>query len=201
MGSAEGLRELEPGQFTAELGTLTAIYAAAMNASAVHLPDRRALMERHAGYQSFRAIVAYAAARRPGGASPIVGFAYGFPGVTGQWWHDLVVASLRADLPSETARWWLSDSFEVAEVHVQPSHQGIGIGRAMMHRLTGGLPERTAVLSTPAGDTRAWRLYRSLGFRDLLPAFQFPGAEEPYAIMGAALPLRDVPRPASPSRR
>jgi hypothetical protein len=60
------------------------------------------------------------------------------------------------------------------------------------------------VLSTPHGQTRARRLYRSLGFVDLLPAFSFPGAGPAYTIMGAALPLRGAPPPgarsASPSR-
>jgi hypothetical protein len=61
------------------------------------------------------------------------------------------------------------------------------------------------VLSTPPGPTRARRLYRSLGFAGLLPAFSFPGAGPAYTIMGAVLPLRAAPlpldpRPASPSR-
>jgi ribosomal protein S18 acetylase RimI-like enzyme len=73
----------------------------------------------------------------------------------------------------------------------------------MMHALAAGRPERTAVLSTPHGQTRARRLYRSLGFVDLLAAFGFPGSGPPYAIMGAMLPLRGAPpdaRCASPSR-
>ena len=55
----------------------------------------------------------------------------------------------------------------------------------MMHGLAAGRPERTAVLSTPHGQTRARRLYSSLGFVNLLPAFSFPGAGPAYAIMGA----------------
>jgi ribosomal protein S18 acetylase RimI-like enzyme len=89
-------------------------------------------------------------------------------------------------------------------VHVLPGHQGRGTGLAMMLRLAAGRPERTAVLSTQDANTRARRLYRGLGFTDLIAGFAFPGTEEPYAIMGAPLPLRDPsprpPRPERPSR-
>ena len=63
----------------------------------------------------------------------------------------------------------------------------------MMHALAAGRPERTAVLSTPQGQTRARRLDGSLGFVHLLPAFSFPGAGPAYAIMGVVLPPRDGP--------
>ena len=116
----------------------------------------------------------------------------------------MVAENLTAQRGSEAAGQWLGDSFEIAEVHVRPDHQGRGTGRAMMHVLAAGRPERTAVLSTPHGQTRARRLYGSLGFVDLLPAFSFPGAGPAYAIMGAVLPLRGAPPPdarsASPSR-
>jgi GNAT superfamily N-acetyltransferase len=255
----------------AELDALTGIYALAMDAPASELPGRKSIMERHATYPAFCAVVAVLPREpgepgrpggpgnpggpgrpdgpgrlggpgrpdgpdnpggpgRPGGpdhghhrdeaepggrASPreliamaeeraLIGFAYGFHGSTGQWWHDVVRENLTAHHDRETAGHWLGDSFEFAEVHVRPGHQGRGTGRAMMHTLAAGRPERTAVLSTPDGQTRARRLYRSLGFADLLPAFTFPGAGPSYAIMGAELPLRDEPaaagRPASPSR-
>ena len=129
----------------------------------------------------------------------LIGFAYGFHGSAGQWWHDVVRENLTAHHGRETAGHWLGDSFEFAEVHVRPGHQGQGTGRAMMQTLASGRPERTAVLSTPDGQTRARRLYRSLGFADLLPAFTFPGAGPPYAIMGAELPLRDEPAAAGRS--
>src|SRR5207237_3054134 len=122
----------------------------------------------------------------------------------GQWCHDVVRENLTAHHGRETAGHWLGDSFEFAEVHVRPGHQGQGTGRAMMQTLASGRPERTAVLSTPDGQTRARRLYRSLGFADLLPSFGFPGGGPRYTIMGAVLPLWDGPllagRRASPSR-
>jgi hypothetical protein len=45
------------------------------------------------------------------------------------------------------------------------------------------------VLSTADAETRARRLYRGVGFTDLLTGFRFSGSEPPYAVMGALLPL------------
>jgi GNAT superfamily N-acetyltransferase len=147
-----------------------------------------------------------AAAGGPGTAPPplLVGFAYGFHGGGGQWWHDLVSRVAAGTLGARAADAWFGDSLEIAEVHVLPGHQGRGTGLAMMLRLTSERAERAAVLSTMDADTKARRLYRGLGFTDLLTGFTFPGTEMPYAIMGAPLPLPGaVPasaRPGSPSR-
>jgi ribosomal protein S18 acetylase RimI-like enzyme len=84
----------------------------------------------------------------------------------------------------------MADSFEVGELHVHPDYQGRGIGRELLLSLADGRPERTAVLSTRDAESRARRLYRSVGFADLLTGFRFPGGGEPYAIMGAPLPLK-----------
>jgi hypothetical protein len=99
-----------------------------------------------------------------------------------------------------TARAWMSDSFEIAEVHVHPEFQGRGTGHAMLARLAEGRPEQTAVLSTMDDDTSAHRLYLGMGFADLVSGFMFPGADLPYVIMGATLPLTrlDTPVPGRP---
>jgi len=131
----------------------------------------------------------------------LVGFAYGFHGGGGQWWHDLVSRTTASILGSRAAHDWFGDSLEIAEVHVLPSYQGRGTGLAMMLRLTAGRPERAAVLSTMDANTRARRLYRGLGFTDLLTDFTFPGTELPYAIMGAPLPLPGAPARSAPPDR
>ena len=206
MRSGPELRELSAEQFIAELDALARVYALAMHAPAAELPGRVAIMERHATYPAFSAVAAVLPRGWDQGqddGQALIGFAYGFHGSAGQWWHDVVAGSLAARSGGEAAGHWFGDSFEFAEVHVRPDHQARGTGRQMMHTLAAGRPERTAVLSTPDGHTRARRLYRSLGFVDLLPAFSFPGAGPPYTIMGAVLPLRDEPplaRCASPSR-
>ena len=150
-----------------------------------------------------------AGGEQPGGEQPgggavtgeLVGFAYGFHGGGGQWWHDLVSRTTASILGSRAAQDWFGDSLEIAEVHVLPGYQGRGTGLAMMLRLTAGRPERAAVLSTMDANTRARRLYRGLGFTDLLTGFTFPGTELPYAIMGAPLPLPGTPARSAPPDR
>jgi len=180
------VRELNPAEFTVRLDQLIAVYAAAMRPPAELLAGRRSIMERHAVNPGFRAL-----AVTDDGTGAMVGFGYGFHGVAGQWWHDTVSRALAARSGDAAAAAWLDDSFEVAELHVAPAHQGHGVGAGVLLRLTAGRPERTALLSTRDADTPARRLYRGTGFTDLLTAFRFfPGGEPPYAVMGAELPLR-----------
>ena len=199
------LRELDADEFLSSLDACTSVYAAAMAPPDYQLPGRHSIMERHAGYDAFRAVVVtQASAAEPDGTDPVIAFAYGFHGEGGQWWHDLVSHAVTSRLGRTAAEGWLADSFEIAEVHVLPGYQGQGAGLAMMRQLTAGRPERTAVLSTMDADTKARRLYRGLGFTDLIAGFAFAGTDAPYAIMGAPLPLREASsRPArleSPSR-
>jgi ribosomal protein S18 acetylase RimI-like enzyme len=191
--------ELNRGEFTARLDQLLTVYAAAMRPPADMLPGRRSIMAGHARQPGFRAL----AAAENGTGKP-VGFGYGFHGTAGQWWHDTVASALVASCGAAAAAAWLDDSFEVAELHVAPGYQGHGIGADLLLRLTSGRPERTAVLSTRDADSPARRLYRGVGFTDLLTGFTFfPGGEPPYAVMGAELPLRARsrrPRSARPRR-
>jgi ribosomal protein S18 acetylase RimI-like enzyme len=196
------LHDLGPDQFLAHLDACVVVYAAAMNPPPGQLPGRHTIMERHAGYAAIMLPVARAGGAGSGGAVPrLVGFAYGFHGASGQWWHDLVSRAAVSALGARTAEDWFRDSLEIAEVHVLPGYQGHGTGLAMMLRLTSGRPEPAAVLSTMDANTRARRLYRGLGFTDLLTRFAFPGTDVPYAIMGAPLPLPGAaPPPARPDR-
>jgi ribosomal protein S18 acetylase RimI-like enzyme len=198
-------RELSRAAFLAELDTLTAVYLAAMRPDPAQLPGRRSIMQRHASYDGFRALAVTADAIGPAGQpGQIIGFSYGFRGASGQWWHDVVAAALAAKSGWELAAAWLTDSLEIAEVHVHPDFHGRGIGRSLVLGLAEGRPERTAVLSTQDAESRARRLYRGLGFADLLTGYSFPGTPMPYAVMGAALPLRPAAptdgRSPSPSR-
>lgn len=195
------LSELRPAEFLGELDSLAGIYASAMNADRWTLPGRRDLMRQHAGFPSFRAIVARRQRR-----GTLVAFAYGFHGAAGQWWYDCVSSALIAGPHQDAARTWLSDCMEIAEVHVHPRYQRHGVGTRMLAQLTAGRPEAAAVLSTPDRESTARRLYRKFGFTDLVTGYRFPGGSPPYAIMGASLPLRGVaaapggtPQSASPS--
>lgn len=192
--------ELGPREFRAAIGDLVAVYAAAMNPPERLIGGREAIMDRHAASPGFRCLTAV-------DDGVVAGFCYGFHGESGQWWHDMVAAALATRSAAEYAGEdgagaWLDDSFEVAELHVLPPWQGKGIGRSLLLALASSRPERTAVLSTADAPTRARRLYRGLGFTDLLTDFRFSGSEPPYAVMGALLPLADAvtfPRSPSPS--
>lgn len=179
---------LDAAGFTEIIGPAMEVYAAALQPPDGQLAGRESIIERHTGHPAFAALAA------TDDDGKLVGFGYGFRGVPGQWWHDVVARGLG---PAMADR-WLRGSFEVAELHVLPGYQGRGIGRELLVRLTTPRTERTAMLSTPDSDSRARRLYRNVGFADLLTAFSFDGAGPPYAVMGADLPLRSE-RPASPS--
>lgn len=200
MPSTSPPRELSRDAFVAELDALTGVYLAAMQPDPAQIPSRRTVMERHTDNSGFRALAVRADAsgpRRPRRPGEIVGFSYGFSGADGQWWHDVVFSELTAQGGDELAAAWLDDSLEIAEVHVLPEYQHCGIGLSLVLGLAEGRRERTAVLSTPDRESTARRLYRGLGFADLLTDYTFPGADLPYAVMGAVLPLRA--RSASPS--
>ncbi|MEV0592699.1 GNAT family N-acetyltransferase [Nonomuraea cavernae] len=197
-----------PDEFGERLDTVIDIYTAAMRPPADQISGRASIMRNHGTYPYFQCYFAELrapdyeiSANAPGshgargsgrGAPPaiIVGFAYGFRGAPGQWWHDVVYRAVEERSGPEAADAWLGSAFELAEIHVHPDYQGKGIGRAMVTTLCAGRGERSAVLSTHDRPTMARHLYRSMGFVDLLTGFVFPGGHEEYAIAGAPLPLR-----------
>src|SRR6185312_6349170 len=109
------LRELSRTEFRADLHNLLAVYAAAMRPEPAQLPGRLAIMERHAASPAFRCIAATAES-----GPEIIGFAYGFRGVPGQWWHDVVSSGVTVASSPAAATAWLADALEIAEVHVRP---------------------------------------------------------------------------------
>jgi len=206
MATAAALCDLGPREFLGSIDVLVGIYADAMDADEGLLPGRRELMRRHAGYPAFKALQARAASSgQAEGPRRVLGFSYGFHGQRGQWWYDAVSSALSGAIGPALTASWLADCIEVAEVHVRKDQQRCGIGTRLLTALVAGRPERTALLSTPDRDSTARRLYRRMGFRDLLTGYIFPGGSPPYAVMGAMLPLRNpvaagsLPRSASPS--
>jgi ribosomal protein S18 acetylase RimI-like enzyme len=118
----------------------------------------------------------------------LLGFGYGYPGGPGQWWHDQVNAALDTD----QRKLWMTNPFEIVELHVRPAAQGHGIGAQQLNALLRMATGETALLSTPEADeqqSRAWRLYRRFGFTDILRDFLFPGDFRPFAVLGRPLPL------------
>ena len=84
------------------------------------------------------------------------------------------------------------DYVELTELHVSPSHQGRGIGSALLRNFLAERTEGTVMLSTPEVENEsngAWRLYRSLGFGDVLRSHRFDGDARPFAVLSRSLPL------------
>lgn len=125
--------------------------------------------------------------------APLLGVAYGYPGAPGQWWQQQVVLGLQrgGSPPQEIAR-LMNSYFELTELHIHPRAQGRGLGEALARRLLAGRPEKNVLLSTPeinGEPNRAWRLYRRLGFTDIIRRYHFAGDPRAFAILGRALPL------------
>lgn len=150
------------------------VYAAAMGYPHAVAVTRRGFFAEHATRPGYLAVAAIRRRR-------LVGFGYGYTSAPGQWWHEQVAAALR-DRPESQI--WLRDAFELAELHVFPRAQGRGLGRRMLADLLEATPRRSVLLSTPEGTTRAWALYRSVGFVDVLREHRFPGDERPFAVLG-----------------
>jgi ribosomal protein S18 acetylase RimI-like enzyme len=113
----------------------------------------------------------------------ILGFAYGYTTLAGQWWNDSLAHALKPQIADQ----WLARSFQLAEIAVSPQSQGQGIGGRLHDHLLNGLPHRRAVLSTLATETVAYHLYRKRGWVILLDEYFFPGVTRPYRIMGLNL--------------
>ena len=125
--------------------------------------------------------------------APLLGVAYGYPGAPGQWWQQQVVLGLqRGGLPSQEIAQLMHSYFELTELHIHPRAQGRGLGEALARRLLAGRAERNVLLSTPETNgepNRAWRLYRRLGFTDIIRRYHFAGDPRAFAILGRELPL------------
>ena len=152
------------------------VYAEAMEVTGAAARARRGIIAAHLERQGLRAVVALDGDR-------MVGVAYGYLGRAGQWWHDRVQEAL----PPELAQEWLTDAFEVCELHVRPELHGTGIGRDLLASLLQGVDARTAVLTTPDADTRARRFYRAGGWVDLRRGLRFAGDPRVFAVLGLRL--------------
>lgn len=156
------------------------IYVTALERPTAVTRPRRASTREHLSEPGFRAVLVKDGAR-------LVGFAYGYHDLPGQWWHDVVVEAL----PLEGGLPWLARAFQVTEIHLLPSHQGRGTGALLLRALLRDVDRDTAVLSAYDQPTRALSLYRRLGFSPLLTQFRFPGNVELYQVLARELPLED----------
>jgi ribosomal protein S18 acetylase RimI-like enzyme len=174
---------ISAGELAPIADRLAAVYYAAFAAPPYHRDAAQAAafadtLAQHARRRDFQCCVA-----REGSGGRIAGFSYGYSGVAGQWWHDVVAGAM----PREMAESWLKGSFELAELAVLPEAQGRGLGGRLHDTLLDGQRNRTAVLSTIQEETPALQLYRKRGWIELVPRLWFPNVAEAYLIMGIDL--------------
>jgi ribosomal protein S18 acetylase RimI-like enzyme len=183
------LVELDGRDLADRLNEALHIYVTAMGYPPSTARQRRALWLDHARRPGWRAV----GWLDPAG--PLLGIGYGYTGGPGQWWYDEV----RRGLHGDAGTGWTDDYFELTELHVRPDAQGTGLGEGLLRALLDGVGSARVLLSTPEHGPRppgrAWRLYRRLGFRDVLRDHLFTGDSRPFAVLGRTLPL---PPPSAP---
>ena len=194
------LVDLSPSDMQRRLGDALRVYVDAMRYPRGTEDQRASMWLEHTRRHGWKAV---AAVETPDGdrsastpdlsAAPLLGVAYGYCGAPDQWWQQQVVQGLRrvgADR-SRIAE-LMTSYFELTELHIHPRAQGRGLGEALTRRLLDGRAESHVLLSTPEinGEAnRAWRLYRRLGFVDIIRGYHFAGDPRAFAILGRALPL------------
>jgi GNAT superfamily N-acetyltransferase len=132
-------------------------------------------LRRHATYPGFSAFGALNVRGR------LVGFSYGYSSQPGLWWREQIAAPMSPEQRAE----WLTDAFEVAELHVHPSAQGQRLGSELHDRLVASHSHRTAVLSVMHRSERARTLYGLRGWQVIVEELRFssePGT--PFSVLG-----------------
>lgn len=194
------LIDLSPGEMAQRLPEALRVYVDAMRYPRGTEDQRASMWLEHTRRRGWRAVAAVDTGETDTPPAPdvlsraaILGVAYGYCGAPDQWWQQQVVQGLhrigvnRARIAELTA-----DYFELTELHIDPQVQGRGLGEALARRLLSGRSERNVLLSTPeiTGESnRAWRLYRRLGFTDVIRGYHFAGDPRAFAILGRSLPL------------
>ncbi|WP_020671607.1 GNAT family N-acetyltransferase [Amycolatopsis nigrescens] len=177
--------ELSADEFRFRLREALDIYVDAMRYPAGTAEQRAPMWLTHALREGWRCIAAL------GADDTLIGLAYGYRGRPGQWWHEQVRRGL-VSAGDRAATHWLDDYFELTEIHVRPRNQGGGVGEDLLRRLLRDVSSGHVLLSTPEGPSRAWKLYRRLGFQDVLRDYHFAGDPRPFAILGRPLPLEET---------
>ncbi|BBY89701.1 GNAT family N-acetyltransferase [Mycolicibacterium tokaiense] len=201
------LIDLSPDAMRQRLGDALSVYVDAMRYPRGTEDQRASMWLEHTRRRGWKAVAAVEVdvaevdadpARRGEpdqdfSGAPLLGVAYGYCGAPDQWWQQQVVAGLRRAGRSATEISALMNSyFELTELHINPPAQGRGLGEALTRRLLAGRAEANVLLSTPEinGEAnRAWRLYRRLGFTDVIRGYHFAGDPRAFAILGRPLPL------------
>ena len=196
------LIDLSPSDMQHRLGDALAVYVDAMRYPRGTEDQRASMWLDHTRRHGWKAVAAVEVpdqqdvADSPGApltAAPMLGVAYGYCGAPDQWWQQQVVQGLyRVGADRIRIAELMTSYFELTELHIAPRAQGRGLGEALARRLLADRGEAHVLLSTPEinGEAnRAWRLYRRLGFTDIIRGYHFAGDPRAFAILGRALPL------------
>ncbi|BBX96883.1 GNAT family N-acetyltransferase [Mycobacterium lacus] len=195
------LIDLPPNTMERRLGDALSVYVDAMHYPRGTENQRAAMWLEHIRRRGWKAVAAVEteavdAAQESSAElsdAPLLGVAYGYQGAPGQWWQQQVVLGLqRSGFPPPAIARLMGDYFELTELHIHPRAQGRGLGEALTRRLLADRDEHHVLLSTPETNgepNRAWRLYRRLGFTDIIRGYHFAGDPRAFAILGRALPL------------
>ncbi len=195
------LIDLSPSDMQRRLGDALGVYVDAMRYPRGTEDQRASMWLEHTRRHGWKAVAAVeiptaAENETPDGdlaSAPLLGVAYGYCGAPDQWWQQQVVAGLhRVGADRTRIAELMTSYFELTELHIHPRAQGRGLGEALARRLLADRGESHVLLSTPEinGEAnRAWRLYRRLGFNDIIRGYHFAGDPRAFAILGRALPL------------
>lgn len=195
------LIDLSPADMQRRLGEALGVYVDAMRYPRGTEDQRASMWLEHTRRKGWTAVAAVEGPEHSSddqdpqalSSAPLLGVAYGYCGAPDQWWQQQVVQGLERGGTGQTRIAELMSSyFELTELHIQPQAQGRGLGEALTRRLLSGRDEPHVLLSTPEinGEAnRAWRLYRRLGFADVIRGYHFAGDPRPFAILGRELPL------------
>ena len=196
------LIDLSPSDMQRRLGDALAVYVDAMRYPRGTEDQRASMWLEHTRRHGWKAVAAVevpdqydvtdmSAAVMT--AAPMLGVAYGYCGAPDQWWQQQVVQGLyRVGADRVRIAELMTSYFELTELHIAPRAQGRGLGEALARRLLADRGEAHVLLSTPEINreaNRAWRLYRRLGFTDIIRGYHFAGDPRAFAILGRALPL------------
>jgi len=166
---------------------LLRVFAAALgySLSSQRVLAQGAVVRRHAERAGFRAFGAFDTAEK------LVGFTYGYTSLPGLWWREQVAAALTVHQQQQ----WLSDAFELVELHVHPSFQGLHLGSRLHDSLIREVPNRTALLSVMHRSERARQLYFSRGWQVLVEDLRFSSdPSTPFSVLGLVLgAAKDLP--------
>lgn len=195
------LVDLSPRDMQNRLGEALSVYVDAMSYPRGTEGQRASMWVEHTRRRGWRGVAAVEAdvgdSEMPTdeqlAQAPLLGVAYGYRGAPDQWWQQQVVRGLRhVGRPHADITRLMGDYFELTELHIHPSAQGRGLGEALARRLLSDRAEAHVLLSTPeinGEPNRAWRLYRRLGFVDVIRGYHFAGDPRAFAVLGRALPL------------